>query len=510
MSASMFDQMKKQLTSDTLSPRRVLALIIFGSIILVFVFFGLPSRLANEASTGSVARVNNTLISLADLRNETQRLEQMYAPIFGGQMPGDTQRQFLRGQAAENLIGIELMSQAAKKEGILATNSEIRDFIVKEVPIFQKDGKFQRELYERYLEYAKLSAGDFEEKLRKDRKNQRLQRLMAAAGAPLQLEVQKQKALRETKINLQFAKIDKDQWLNQGMTKGAVSEAELKSKMNDPEFSKRVNEYFTSNKAEFTTQDEVHAQHILVKAEAGNSASEKSALEKIEGLRARAAKEDFSKIAKEFSDDTGSKATGGDLGFFAKGRMMPEFETAAFQQKVGEVGAPVKTSYGYHLIKVLEKKTGQEANLAAVDSKIAKKLILSDKLDADTKAIEEALASGNANKVEQLVKSLGLSFEETGFFDLSAETVPKLNSPVANQAVGEITEAKPLLNRLVRDGGQKYVLKLKALKKEPMTDSKALLASLSRERTGEMVNQWLESVKKDSKIEKNNQVIQGR
>ncbi len=506
MSLSMFDKMKKQLTSDTLSPRRVLALMIFGSIILVFVFFGLPSRLANEASTGSVARVNNTLISLADLRNETQRLEQMYAPIFGGQMPGDTQRQFLRGQAAENLIGIELMSQAAKKEGILATNTEIRDFIVKEVPIFQKDGKFQRELYERYLEYAKTSAGDFEDKIRKDRKNQRLQRLMSAAGAPLELEVQKQKLLRETKINLQFAKIDKDHWL----AKGNVSDSEIKAKLAEPDFSKRVKDYFASNKAEFTTQDEIHAQHILIKAEAGNATAEKAALEKIEGLRARANKEDFAKLAKEYSDDTGSKASGGDLGFFSKGRMVPEFEAAAFQQKVGEVGAPVKTNYGYHLIKVLDKKTGQEATLASVESKVAKKLILADKLDADTKAIEEALAAGNGAKVDQLVKSLGLSFDETGFFDLSADTVPKINSTLASQAVGEISEAKPLLNRLVRDGGQKYILKLKAFKKEALADGKTLVASLSRERTGEMVGQWLEAVKKDSKIEKNNQVIQGR
>jgi len=506
MSATMFDKMKKQLTSDTLSPRRVMALMIFGSIILVFVFFGLPSRLANQSSTGSVARVNDTLISLADLRNETQRLEQMYAPIFGGQMPGDTQRQFLRGQAAENLIGMEVMSQAAKKEGILATNSEIRDFIVKEVPIFQKDGKFQRELYERYLEYVKSSAGEFEDKIRKDRKNQRIQRLMAAAGAPLELEVQKQKALKETKVNLLFAKLDKDQWL----AKGVIADSDIKSKLADTDFAKRVKDYFASNKTEFSTQEEVHAQHILIKAQAGDAVSEKAALEKIQAIQARASKEDFAKLAKEFTDDTGSKANGGDLGFFSRGKMVPEFESAAFQQKLGEVGAPVKTNYGYHLIKVLEKKGGQEATLASVEGKIAKKLMLSDRLESETKSLEEALAKGDSAKADQIVKSLGLSYEETGFFDLSTETVPKINSPLATQALGEITEAKPLLNRLVRDGGQKFVLKLKASKKEPLSETKTLVANLARERTGEMVNQWLESVKKESKIEKNTQVIQGR
>jgi parvulin-like peptidyl-prolyl isomerase len=501
----MFDKLKRQMTSDSLTPRRALSILIFGSIILVFVFFGLPSS-NDQQGTGSVARVNNTLISVADLRNEAQRLEQMYAPLFGGQMPGDTQRQFLRGQAAENLISMELMAQTAKKEGILATNAEVRDFIVKEIDIFQKDGRFQRDLYERYLEYAKTSAGEFEEKIRKDRKNQRVQRLMALAATPLQLEVQKQKDLRETKLNLAFAKIDKDQWV----AKGSVAEVELKAKLANPEFAKRVGEYFASHKSEFQSEAQVHAQHILIKAEPGNEASEKAALEKIQGLKARAQKEDFAKLAKEFSEDGGSKANGGDLGFFGKGKMVPEFETAAFQQKTGEVGEPVKSNFGYHLIKVLEKKTPEEPVLAKFESEIAKKLVLTEKIDADLKTLEEALAQGNSAGVDQGLKALGVSFDETGFFDLNAESIPKINSPVASQAMGELSEAKPLLGRLVRDGNLKYVLKLKATKKESSGDTKTLVASLSRERSGEMLNQWLEKAKKSSRIEKNTQVIQGR
>jgi parvulin-like peptidyl-prolyl isomerase len=501
----MFDKMKRQLTSESLTPRRALALLIFSSIILVFVFFGLPSHNGQQA-VGAVARVNESLISLADLRNETQRLEQMYAPLFGGQMPGDTQRQFLRGQAAENLISMELMAQTAKKEGIWATNAEVRDFVVNDVKIFQKDGRFQRDLYERYLEYAKTSAGEFEEKIRKDRKNQRVQRLMTLAATPLQLEVQKQKDLRETKLNLAFAKIDKDQWV----AKGTVPEAEIKAKLANADFAKRVDDYFTSHKAEFQGEAQVHAQHILIKAEAGNADAEKKALEKIQGLKVRAQKEDFTKLAKEFSEDEGSKASGGDLGFFGKGRMVPEFEQAAFQQKPGEVGEPIKSNFGYHLIKVLEKKTPEEPALAKFQNEIAKKLILTEKIDGELKTLEAALAQGNSSAIDQSLKALGVSYEETGFFELNADSIPKINSPVASQAVGELSDAKPFLGRLVRDGNMKYVLKLKATKKEPSGDTKTLVATLSRERTGEMVNQWLEQAKKSSHIEKNTQVIQGR
>lgn len=502
----MIEKLKKQMTAEGYSVKSLTALFIFGAIILVFVFFGLPSK--NQSSgAGAAIRVNDTLISMLELRNETQRLEQMYAPLFGGQAPGDTQRQFLRSQAAENLVSMELMSQAAKREGIWATNVEVRDFIVKEIGAFQKDGKFQRDLYERYLDYSKNSAGEFEEKIRNDRKTQRLQRMMMAVGEPIKLEIEKQKALRETKIDVAFAKIDKDQLL----LKGQVGESEIKAKLQDSSFLKRVEDYFNSNKSEFAQEAEIHALHILIKAEPGNAAAERAALEKIKMLKERAAKEDFAKLAKEFSDDTGSKIKGGDLGYFGKGKMVPEFEQAAFAQNIGEVGSPVKSAFGYHLIKVLDKKEASEAKLDGKQATIARKLLLTEKIDGQVKTLEEALAKNNLTGVEMQLKALGASWEETGFFDLSQNTVPKLNSAMASEAVAELSEAKPLLSRLVRDGGQKFVLRLKGAKKEVSTDGSAnLVASLSRELSGEMMNQWLEAVKKDAKIEKNMQLIQGR
>lgn len=90
-------------------------------------------------------------------------------------------------------------------------------------------------------------------------------------------------------------------------------------------------------------QEQVWARHILAKDEASAKIVED-----------RLAKgEDFAKVAKELSADTGSAATGGDLGWFGKGAMVPEFETAAFSQKVGEIGQPVKSQFGYHIIQVL-------------------------------------------------------------------------------------------------------------------------------------------------------------
>ncbi|NLW59234.1 MAG: foldase [Firmicutes bacterium] len=104
--------------------------------------------------------------------------------------------------------------------------------------------------------------------------------------------------------------------------------------------------FFEENKEDFAQEEQVKARHILV-------ATEKEAQE----IKDKLAKgEDFAALAKEYSLDDSTKNNGGQLGFFNRGDMTPEFEKAAFSLPVGEVSAPVKTEYGYHLIKVEEKR----------------------------------------------------------------------------------------------------------------------------------------------------------
>lgn len=203
MSDSMADKMKRKL-----SAKNATAMVLFGAIILVFVFFGLPGKLG--AGVGSVARVNNSLISIADFQQEETRVQQYYQNLFGSQMDFSSQRQLLRQQALENLVRNELVSQAAQSEGILATDAEVRDFIVKDIPFFQQNGQFQREFYQRYLESTHASAGDFENKVRKDIANVRIRHLFELVGQPSTLELAKQQELRNNKFNIAFVKIDQE------------------------------------------------------------------------------------------------------------------------------------------------------------------------------------------------------------------------------------------------------------------------------------------------------------
>ncbi len=139
---------------------------------------------------------------------------------------------------------------------------------------------------------------------------------------------------------------------------------------------KEVKAYYEQHKSEFQEPAQVRARHILVKVPA--NADKKAwaeAKKKAEKIRAKALKgEDFAKLAKEYSDDPGSKSRGGDLGYFQKGRMVPEFEKAAFSLKVGQISKPVKTTFGYHIIKLEDKKPSRQESFKDVQQRIRQQL----------------------------------------------------------------------------------------------------------------------------------------
>ncbi|MFS0614129.1 peptidylprolyl isomerase [Lederbergia ruris] len=125
-----------------------------------------------------------------------------------------------------------------------------------------------------------------------------------------------------------------------------------------------IKEYFENNKASFDQEEQVEASHILVK-------DEKTANEVKKKLDDG---EDFAKLAKEYSKDEANAESGGELGFFGKGKMVKEFEDKAFSMKVDEISDPVKTEHGYHIIKVTDKKEAKEAKLADHKDEIKEQL----------------------------------------------------------------------------------------------------------------------------------------
>lgn len=150
-----------------------------------------------------------------------------------------------------------------------------------------------------------------------------------------------------------------------------------------------VRKSFTERRAQFDEAEQVRASHILIRA--STPQEEERAKQTIVLIRGRLAKgEKFADLAKQYSEDPGSKSNGGDLGFVAKGSLVPEFEKVAFSLKPAEVSPPVKTQFGYHLILVAEHKPARQATFAQVQGQIREQLLQQKREAAFQKWLEAA------------------------------------------------------------------------------------------------------------------------
>jgi len=155
--------------------------------------------------------------------------------------------------------------------------------------------------------------------------------------------------------------------------------------------------YYESHKDEFNMPEMVRARHILIKTDPSASDNDnKKAREKAEDiLKKIKAGEDFAKLAADLSDDPGSKTKGGDLGFFPKGIMVKSFEDVAFSLKPGEVSGIVETQFGYHIIKVEEKKEAGMEPFDTAKEKIKQKLLPEPTKIKIKEFIEKAMKDAN-------------------------------------------------------------------------------------------------------------------
>jgi peptidyl-prolyl cis-trans isomerase C len=193
-----------------------------------------------------------------------------------------------------------------------------------------------------------------------------------------------QKVLKERGIEIKDLKED----IKKGSYINAYLEKEIFSKLSPVTENEKKQEYET-NKDKLNVPDEVKASHILIKVGEKAAAEEKQkAKEKIEALRTRAMSgEDFSKLAKENSEDA-SSSNGGDLGYFKKGDMVKPFEDAAFGLEKDQISPVIETQFGYHVIKATDKKAAHTLTYEEVSEDIAKFLLNKQKRNEVNKAVD--------------------------------------------------------------------------------------------------------------------------
>jgi len=485
------------------------AVFLFGAIIVVFIFWGMTPHNQSVAEGGAAVIVNDVTISQAQFAETMERLRRDPRMEQLAALGGDASRQILQQQALAQLVEFELIHQAANANYVVSTDAEVRDIIL-DIPQFKENGVFKTSLYHRLLDSERKSAAEFENEIRRQQALRRLVRMFSSALAPLKMEGERTKALKTMKANVEFVSVPSESLI----APESVAAADVKTFIAQAGVDAKIKDYYESHKQDFNAPEKVKARHILIRAKAGDAEAEKKALAKIEDIAKKAKTEDFGKLAAKFSDDPGSKSKSGVLDFFPRGRMVPEFEKAAFSQAVNEIGAPVKTDYGYHLIQVLEKKPAINRNLDDVKEEVAGILLAKDRSKAAIDSLQESLKKGDAAAVQKFVTEHKLKWDETGAFSIDSDNVPKVgpNDELVRLAF-QLNSEKPLAENLIREGGRALVVRYKAVpatKEAPKVEQADLMAEMAAgQRAEDSLRKWLEDLRKTAKISTNPRLAGG-
>lgn len=186
-----------------------------------------------------------------------------------------------------------------------------------------------------------------------------------------------------------------------------ISTVYLKKYMTDlelPDFEAAAHEEYVLNKHSFKQPETVHAQHILIEFNDDEQRAKTLAGSVREKLLA--GKHSFEELAEEYSADASVKNNKGDLGYFPRGKMVPEFETEAFSLKVGQVSEPIKTQFGYHIIKLLDKKPEKPLAFEDVKADLISRLEASYKREAYSNKMYNTLMTPELKVDDELVNKV--------------------------------------------------------------------------------------------------------
>jgi len=430
---------------EDLEPKRLGYYLIILAIAFIFVVQWGPGAKGCESPLGatdttSAARVNGRAISQREFSqaytNELRRYSEMYRR-FGQELTEAKAKEMgLPRRVLDDMVNAELVAQEAERQGISTPDDEVVKVLQQHPEFKGESGHFEQARYfEAVRNYYRKTPQEFEADVRRELAIQKLYRVVGETAHVSDDEVKFQYFHDGDKAKLTAVLFLPTMYAGKvGEPKPADLEAFRKGHQKD------IADDYAANTYIYQQPEKVHARHILVKvAQDAPQAKKDEARAKIDALKKQLdGGKDFAALAKEASEDEGSKAQGGDLGLQAKEAWVPEFSAVAFALKPGEVSAPVESKFGLHLIKVEEKKPAESKALDSVAGDIAKKLWTREKSRALAKeAAEKALAGAKAGKkLEEQYPAAKekLQFESaaapeaktTEEFSVNAETVPQL------------------------------------------------------------------------------------
>jgi peptidyl-prolyl cis-trans isomerase D len=418
-----------------------------GLVCLAFVIFYIPDFLqssagADAAAGDTLASVQGHEITTGEFQRTYQAQLQAYRNAYGGNMSDQLLKQLgIDQQILQQMVDERASLAEADRLGIEARDEEVRQRIFA-IPAFQENGVFIGE--QRYMQLLRMqrppmSPAQFEDSVRRQVIIEKLRASVTDWLAVNDKELEQEYRRRNDKVKLAVVSFTADKFRGDVTATDAEVASHFEAHKDDfkiPEKRKiryllvdvdamrskvvvpaaDIERAYNTNIEQYSTPEQVRASHILLKTEGKDDAAVKAKAEDIL-KQAKAPGADFAELAKKFSEDEQSSKNGGDLDYFGKGRMVPEFDQIVFAMEPGQISDLVKTQYGYHVIKLVDKKPASSRPLPEVRQQINDQLAF-ERAQAQAADLSESLAKqiSKPADLDKVAKAQGLTVQESGFF----------------------------------------------------------------------------------------------
>ena len=455
---------------------------------------------------GSAATVESEVITRAEFnrayQNEYSRDQKQFSEQFN---PGQLR---LAHNVMKQLVDDRSLYLRAVQLGLKASDEEVLDMLRKADAFKGEDGKFSEEGFTNYLSSQGYTEASFMEEVRRSITTQKMRRFISDTAIVSGKSAEIEYKLSETKLDLEYLKFDPQK------VDVKISQDEIDKFVASDDGKKKVKEYYDANIKEFAQAEQVKARHILVGYKGARNATPEAekrnkdeAKKRAETLLAavKAPGADFAAIAKKETDEAAGKTSGGELGWFAKEAMVPEFSAAAFPLAKGAMSGVVETPFGFHIIKVEDKKDAVSTKLEDAQKKIAENLIGKEKRPkiAREEADKVMAAMKAKTPVDQLLKDDKVEWAATGELPASTKYLPGIgSSKEVSEALVTLKNVGDFYPAVLDVRGNLFVVRLKAKKEPDMSKfdadkKKELIASTSFSEGYALFNIYDKEIKDD-------------
>jgi peptidyl-prolyl cis-trans isomerase D len=434
-----------------------------GAVVVVFVFWGIWAP--HEGRQRELLKIGDRIITVMEAKNYYQNMRDRYQSVYGERFTEEMAKKLnLKERAVKELVNRVLLLQEARRLGLKVTDEEVEASIHGN-PAFQKDGLFDKATYARALQRARLATKDFEANQKEMLLINKLQGLILTSVKVSDPEVLEAYRQGFEKINLDMISLNPADFKDVSFTPEELKDylskhreefklparAKIRYLLFDPkDYSKQIpvsaketEDYYENNKEKFGQPKRVKVRHILIKTDARDKEGTAKAKQRAESIREEAAKgKDFAQLAKQNSDDPGTKDRGGEIGFISKGMVVPEFEQAAFSMKAGEISGVIQTQFGFHILKVDEIQEASTQPLEKVKAQIEVLLKNRQARGMAYDQADQAFAQASKDKsLDKFAEEKKLTVKETPLFsaDDKIDLDPKLKGSALSMDKGDIT-----------------------------------------------------------------------